>query len=160
FRSEMSEFSRAKAKALLDMHGYVDRDGDGWREQPDGSPLVIEYSTQPDDFNRQLVTLWKKNMDAIGIRTLFNYAKWPENLKASRAGKLMMWGVGWSTDPDGSTFPVLGSGPSQGLGNHARVDLPEFTRLYELQKTLPYGPERMAAMTEAKKLMIAYMPYK
>ena len=49
FRSEMSEFNRAKAKALLDLYGYVDRDGDGWREQPDGSPLVIEYATQPDD---------------------------------------------------------------------------------------------------------------
>jgi ABC-type transport system substrate-binding protein len=160
FRSEMSEFSRAKAKALLDMHGYVDRDGDGWREQPDGSPLVIEYSTQPDDFDRQLVTLWKKNMDAIGIRIVFNYAKWPENLKASRAGKLMMWGVGWSTDPDGSGFLVLGYGPSKGQSNHARFDLPEFNRLYEKQKTLPNGPERMAVMTEAKKLMIAYMPYK
>jgi ABC-type transport system substrate-binding protein len=160
FRSEMSEFSRAKAKALLDMHGYVDRDGDGWREQPDGSPLVIEYNTQPDDFNRQLVTLWKKNMDAIGIRMVFNYAKWPENLKASRAGKLMMWGVGWSTDPDGSGFLVLGYGPQKGQGNHARFDLPEFNRLYEQQKRMPNGPERMAVMTEAKKLMIAYMPYK
>ena len=32
--SEMSEFNRAKARALLDLYGYVDRDGDGWREQP------------------------------------------------------------------------------------------------------------------------------
>jgi ABC-type transport system substrate-binding protein len=160
FKSEMSEFNRAKAKALLDMHGYVDRDGDGWREQPDGSPLTIDYNTQPDDFNRQLVTLWKKNMTAIGIRMNFNFAKWPENLKASRAGRLMMWGVGWSTDPDGSGFLVLGYGPSKGQSNHARFDLPEFNRLYELQKRLPNGPQRMAVMTEAKKLMIAYMPYK
>ncbi|WP_280153331.1 ABC transporter substrate-binding protein [Piscinibacter sp. XHJ-5] len=160
FRSEMSEFSRAKAKALLDMHGYVDRDGDGWRDRPDGSPLVLEYNTQPDDFNRQLVTLWKKNMTAIGIRMTFNFAKWPENLKASRAGKLMMWGVGWSTDPDGSGFLVLGYGPQKGQGNHARFDLPEFNRLYEQQKRMPNSPERLAVMTEAKKLMIAYMPYK
>ena len=45
----MSEFNRAKAQALLDLYGYVDRDGDGWRDQPDGSPLVIEYATQPDE---------------------------------------------------------------------------------------------------------------
>ena len=37
FKSEMSEFDRAKARALLDLYGYVDRDGDGWREQPDGT---------------------------------------------------------------------------------------------------------------------------
>ena len=24
------------------MFGYVDRDGDGWRELPDGKPLVLE----------------------------------------------------------------------------------------------------------------------
>jgi len=160
FRSEMSEFSRAKAKALLDVYGYLDRDGDGWREQPDGSPLVLEYATQPDDFNRQLITEWKKNMDAIGVRMVFRVAKWPENLKASRAGKLMMWGVGWSGGPDGGDFLVLGHGPSKGQSNHARFELPEFDRLYDLQKRLPDGPERFAVMTQAKELMIAYMPYK
>ena len=32
FKSEMSEYDPAKAKALLDMYGFVDKDGDGWRE--------------------------------------------------------------------------------------------------------------------------------
>ncbi len=156
----MSEFDPARAKALLDLYGYVDRDGDGWREQPDGSPLQIEYATQPDGFNRQLVTQWKKNMDAIGIRMVFRNAQWPENLKASRAGKLQMWGVGESGGPDGSDFLVLGYSKSVGQGNLARFELPEYDRLYELQKTMPDGPERFAVMTRAKELLIAYMPYK
>ena len=160
FRSEMGEFSRARAQALLDLYGYVDRDGDGWREQPDGSPLLIEYATQPDDLSRQLITQWKKNMDAIGIRMVFKTAQWPENLKASRTGKLMMWGVGWSAGPDGEGFLSLGYGPSKGQSNHARFDLPEFDRLYDLQRSLPDGSQRMALMTQAKELMIAYMPYK
>jgi len=161
FRSEMSSYSVARAKALLDMHGWVDRNGDGWRDQPDGQPLVLEYATSPDQQSRQLTELWKKNMDAIGIRIEFKVAKWPENLKASRAGKLMMWGVGWSAGaPDGDTFLALGYGPNKGQANHARFDLPAFNRLYEQQRLLPDGPERAAAMAEAKKLMIAYMPYK
>jgi ABC-type transport system substrate-binding protein len=161
FRSEMSSYSVARAKALLDMHGWVDRDGDGWRDQPDGQPLVLEYATSPDQQSRQLSELWKKNMDAIGIRIEFKVAKWPENLKASRVGKLMMWGVGWSAvAPDGDTFLALGYGPNKGQANHARFDLPEFNRLYEKQRLLPDGPERAAVMADAKKLMIAYMPYK
>jgi ABC-type transport system substrate-binding protein len=32
WRSEMSEYSPARARALLDLYGYRDRDGDGWRE--------------------------------------------------------------------------------------------------------------------------------
>ena len=160
FKSEMGEFSRARAQALLDLYGYVDRNGDGWREQPDGSPLTIEYATQPDDLSRQLITQWKKNMDAIGIRMVFKTAQWPENLKASRTGKLMMWGVGWTAGPDGEGFLSLGYGPSKGQANHARLNLPEFDRLYDLQHSLPDGPQRMEAMTKAKELLIAYMPYK
>jgi ABC-type transport system substrate-binding protein len=161
FKSEMSEYNLARAKALLDLYGYVDKDGDGWREQPDGAPLVLEYSTSPDQNSRQLTELWKKNMDAINVRIEFKVAKWPEQLKASRTGKLMMWGVGWSAGaPDGDTFLALGYGPNKGQANHARFDLPAFNKLYEEQRVLPDGAERLAAMTEAKKLMIAYMPYK
>ncbi|MBE0549968.1 MAG: bicyclomycin resistance protein [Rubrivivax sp.] len=161
FKSEMSEFNRARAKALLDMHGYVDRNGDGWREQPGGEPLLLEYSTQPDQQSRQLIEQWNKNMQAIGIRIEFKTAKWPENLKSSRAGKLMMWGVGWSAgQPDGDTFLALGYGPNKGQANHARFNLPAFNALYERQRELPDSPERQAAMTEAAKLMVAYMPYK
>ncbi|EGJ10180.1 ABC transporter substrate-binding protein [Rubrivivax benzoatilyticus] len=161
YKSEMGDYDPARAKALLDMHGWIDRDGDGWRDQPDGSPLVLEYSTQPDQQSRKLNELWKKNMDAIGIRIVFKTAKWPEQLKASRAGKLMMWGVGWSAgQPDGDTFLALGYGPNRGQSNHARFDLPAFNALYEKQSLLPDGPQRQEAMDAAKKLMIAYMPYK
>ena len=161
FKSEMSDFSIARARALLDLHGYTDRDGDGWREQPDGSPLLLEYATSPDQQSRQLVEQWQKNMTAIGIRIRFQTAQWPENLKASRAGKLMMWGVGWSaTQPDGDTFLALGYGPNRGQANHARFDLPAYNTLYERQRVMPDGPERLAAMAEAKRLLVAYMPYK
>ena len=160
FKSEMGEFSRPRAQALLDLNGYIDRDGDGWRDQPDGSPLTIEYATQPDDLSRQLITQWKKNMDAIGIRMVFKTAKWPENLKASRAGKLMMWGVAWSGGPDGEEFLVLGHSPDKGQANHARFELAEYDRLFARQRSLPDGAERIAVMTEMKKLMVAYMPYK
>jgi ABC-type transport system substrate-binding protein len=157
----MGDFDRARAKALLDLYGYIDRDGDGWRERPDGSPLLIEYASSPDQQSRQLTEQWQKNMQAIGIRMEFKTAKWPENLKASRAGKLMMWGVGWSaTVPDGDTFLALAYGPNRGQANHARFDLPAFNALYEQQRRLPDGPERQAVMDEAAKLMVAYMPYK
>lgn len=160
FKSEMGEFSRAKSRALLDLYGYVDKDGDGWRELPDGSPLTIEYATQPNDLDRQLITQWKKNMDAIGIRMVFRTAQWPENLKASRAGKLMMWGVAWTGGPDGEEFLVLGNGPEKGQANHARFDNAEYNRLFDLQRRLPDSPQRLEAMTRMKEILVAYMPYK
>lgn len=161
FKSEMTEYSLPKAKALLDMYGYVDRNGDGWREQPDGSPLVIEYSTLADGERRQLAEQWQKNMTALGIRMTFKIGKFPEQLKAANAGTLQMWGVGWvGTSPDGDTFLALGSGKAKGKANKSRFDLPAFEAIYEKQKVLPDGPERAALMTEAQRLLIAYAPYK
>jgi ABC-type transport system substrate-binding protein len=40
-KSPLAEYDPARAKALLDTYGYLDRDGDGWREHPDGSPLQL-----------------------------------------------------------------------------------------------------------------------
>jgi len=161
FVSEMSLTDRARARALLDTFGYVDRDGDGWREQPDGSPLVLQMSTQPDALSRALDEQWKRSMNAVGIRIEFKPAKWPENLKNSRAGKLMMWRVGWSAaQPDGDTFLALGYGPNKGQANHARFDLPAYNALYARQRQLPDGPERERVFHDAKRLFIAYAPYK
>ncbi len=161
FKSEMSEHNLPRAKALLDLYGYTDKDGDGWRDLPDGKPLLLEYSTQPDQLSRQLVEQWKRNMDALGVRIDFKTAKWPENLKASRAGKLMMWGVGWlAGQPDADTFLAMGYGPNKGQSNHSRFNLPEFNRLYEEQKALPDGPQRQAVIERARGLLITYMPSK
>ena len=64
-RARMSDYDPARAKALLDLYGYVDRDGDGWRELPDGQPLVLEDRDPARPASaRQLDELWKKNMDA------------------------------------------------------------------------------------------------
>ena len=61
-------YDPAAARALLDRFGYRDRDGDGYRERPDGSPLTVVRGTLPESWYREADTLWKKNMDAIGIR--------------------------------------------------------------------------------------------
>lgn len=161
FRSEMNDFDRGRANALLDLYGYVDRDGDGWRDQPDGSPLVIEYASQPEGESRQLAELWQKNMDALHIRIKFRIAQWPENLKASRAGKLMMWGLSWSADiPDAETFLDIGYGFNKGQSNHSRFDLPAYNALYVRQQHLPDGPERQQLIRQMQRLMVAYMPLK
>ncbi|MBI5259362.1 MAG: bicyclomycin resistance protein [Burkholderiales bacterium] len=161
FKSEMSDYDPARARALLDLYGYVDRDGDGWRDKPDGSPLLLEMATEPEQRNRTFNEVWKKGMDAVGLRIVFNTAQWPENLKAARAGKLMMWMLGSSaTDSDGQGSLARMYGPEIGSQNMARFKLEAFDRLYERMKALPDGPEREALFLEAKRIAVAYMPWK
>ena len=161
FKSENSEYNPARAKALLDLFGYVDKNGDGWRELPDGSPLVLQSATQPDQNARQLNELWQKNMTAIGVKVEFKPAKWPENLKAARAGKLQMWGVASSAaGGDGQSILERFYGPSAGQGNLARFKLPAFDAVFDKLTMAPDGPEREALFKQAKRLVVAYVPYK
>jgi ABC-type transport system substrate-binding protein len=161
FKSEAGEYDPARARALLDLYGYVDRDGDGFRELPDGRPLTLEYASQPDQIYRQFDELFRKNMAAVGIRVKFLIGQWPEQAKQARAGKLMMWGLGSSaTSPDGQgTFQRL-HGPQSGGQNIARFKLPAFDAIYDRMSQLPDGPEREALFVQAKKIAVAYMPYK
>ncbi|HET6599616.1 MAG TPA: ABC transporter substrate-binding protein [Burkholderiaceae bacterium] len=160
-RTEMGEFDPARAKALLDIYGYIDRDGDGWRELPDGRPLVMEMKTQSDQASRQLDELWKKNMDALGLRVEMRVAQWPENLKAVRNGRFMLWRVGSSaSSPDGQGALELGYGPSTGQGNLARFRLEAFDEIYDRLKFMPDGPARQAQFDAANRLLVAYAPYR
>ncbi len=161
FKSENSVYDLPRAKALLDLHGYVDKDGDGWRDQPDGSALVLTMATEPDQQRRALDEMFRRDMDALGLRSNFRHAKWPENLKAARNGKLMLWRVGSSSaSPDGQD--ALAKIDSRQLGgqNLARFKLPELDALYDRMSAMPDGPEREALLERSKRIGVAYAPYK
>jgi ABC-type transport system substrate-binding protein len=127
------------------MFGYVDRDGDGWRDKPDGTPLVLEYNTEPDQLSRLFLLLWKKNLDAIGVRIAIDVAKWPEHRKKSKAGQLQTWQLAWGADyPDGENFYQLLYGPNCGSSNDGCFELAEFDALYDRAGGAAPGPERTA----------------
>ena len=159
FAGPLAEYSPARAKALLDTYGYIDRDGDGYREAPDGSPLVLEIGSTPDGSSKVIDEVWRRSMDAIGLRIEFRKAKWPELLRESRAGKLMMWGLGWlAGDPDADTFYQILYGPNKGQSNHSRFNHAEFNALFEQAKVLPDGPERSALYAKMNRIAAAYAP--
>jgi ABC-type transport system substrate-binding protein len=161
FKSEMGTFDLARAKALLDLHGYVDRDGDGFREQPDGAPLVLEVATQTDALSRQNDELWTKNMKALGLRTKFSFGQWPEQLKQARAGKLMLWQLGGTAAGlDGQGGLARYYSKQIGAQNLARFVNADFDRVYERMLRIPDGPEREELFRQAKLLAVAWMPYK
>ncbi len=161
FKSEMSDHDPARAKALLDLFGYVDRDGDGIRETPAGQPLRVTMGSQTDQFSRGFNEVLQKNFRAVGIDLRFQIAQWPEQLKAARAGKLQIWSLGGSaTVPDGLGSIARYQSAQAGAQNFARFVSPEFDRLYEQPQRLPDGPEREAAFRQTKLIAAAHMPYK
>ncbi len=160
-RSEFGDHDPARAKALLDLYGYRDRDGDGWREMPDGSPLALKINTQSDQRSRKIAEVMHRSLAALGIRSESVISQWPENLKAARAGKLQMWTVGSQADaPD--SIGALARYDSRQIGgqNMARFRLPGFDALFDRANAIADGPERKALFEQAQALALAYMPYK
>jgi ABC-type transport system substrate-binding protein len=150
----------AGARALLDKFGYVDRDGDGWRDLPDGRPLVLRISSTIGSLERQYDELWQRSLTAVGLRVEFSKQKFPDTLKAARAGQLQMWQLAnTNTTTEGYGFLGLLYGGHAGLSNLSRFNLPEFNRKYEESRKLPDGPARTKLFREMAELVSAYAPW-
>ncbi len=162
-KTQAQLYDPAAARALLDKFGYKDRDGDGYREAPDGKPLVLERWSAPTTLQRQADEQWKKNMDAIGLRIVFRKDRLPELRKMARQGKIPMRTDGWNADyPDAENYMQLLYGPNAGAGmeNQARFRLPEFDKLYEAARRLPDSAERTRLFDRMTELVLAYAPWR
>ena len=148
------------AKALLAKFGYVDRDGDGFRELPDGKPLTLKIASSTSAQDREFDEFWKRTLTQLGLRVEFVKQKWPDLLKAARLGQLQMWQLGnINTTPDGFVFFGLLYGGNAGFSNLARFKLPEFDRVYEEARALPDGAARLLLERRMSELFNAYAPW-
>ena len=161
-KASFHEYNPARAKALLDIYGFIDRDGDGWREMPDGSPLVIDHASVPDQRVRSRNELWGRAMERIGIRMTFNKVeKLPELRKLATRGKIPMFSYGWIADyPDGENFLQLFWSKSIGGPNYTLFSRPEFDALYERIKVMPDSPERTRLYQQMVHILWVYNPWR
>ncbi|MEP7260067.1 MAG: ABC transporter substrate-binding protein [Usitatibacter sp.] len=162
FTTSAGEYSPTKAKALLDMFGYLDRNGDGYRETPDGKPLALVFNSTPTARDVQMDENWKRSMDDIGLRLTVRKGRWQDLLKESNAGKLMIWQLGGSAAaPDADSWLQTYYGPNAGFkGNRSRFQLAAYDRIYEKARTTPDSPERTKMYQELTRLIVAYAPSK
>jgi ABC-type transport system substrate-binding protein len=153
-------YDPAAAKALLDKFGYVDRDGDGWRDRPDGKPLVLSMGSNTTGRDRDLDEIWARNMKAVGLRIEFVKQKWPDLLKMGKAGQLQMWNLGWiNAYAEGDAFAQLLYSQNIGQTNYSRFSRPDYDALYRKSRTLPDGPERNKLYRRMSEIEAAYTPW-
>jgi ABC-type transport system substrate-binding protein len=149
-------YDPAAARALLDKFGYRDRDGDGWRERPDGTPLVLRVGTTPEDRERD--DLLRKNMQAIGIRVEFLNRRWAELAKMAREGQLQVWLLGnIAYTGDAMMFALYG--PNAGHNNLARFRNAEFDSLYLASKREPDEAARLKLYERMARIVGTLNPW-
>jgi ABC-type transport system substrate-binding protein len=153
-------YDPALANALLDRFGYKGRDADGFRRTPDNRPLTLAMHSEATAGGRLRDELWRKNLNAIGLRVSFITDKKTEIIKASRLGKVMMFESNWIADfPDGDNFYQLLYGPNAGRANYARFNLPAYNERYEKARVLADSPQRQQLYVEMNQLIHAYNPW-
>jgi ABC-type transport system substrate-binding protein len=159
FRTTVFTRDLAGARALLDTYGYVDRNGDGWRETPDGQPLRLEINTPAEPRFRAWDELYTKAFESLGLRLTIKKVHQAEQTLLVQTGKFQIDFSAWNMDfPDGEDFYVILHGPAAGYSNAAHFALPEFDRLFAESKKLLDGPARNAIYRRLDKLAAAYMP--
>jgi ABC-type transport system substrate-binding protein len=148
------------ANELLDRFGYT-RGADGYRRLPDGKPLVVTYWSQTDATAREFDELWKKAMDAIGIRLTIEKGKFSDQIRDAIACKHQIWSYGWIADyPDGDNFMQLLFGGNIGQSNVACYRSPTYDALYQKSRLMPDSPARDQLFEQMTRQFEADTPWR
>ncbi len=158
YRSSIG-YNPSLANKLLDHFGYK-KGADGYRNLPNGKALVLKINTESGSSSVMYSELWKKNLDAIGIRADFRVSNFADNLKAATQCQYMIWGGAWHADyPEGENFTQLLYGPNVGRGNQSCYSSSAYDGLYKQAMQQPAGKrmpyyEKMSRQIEAENPLI------
>lgn len=152
-----AQYDPAAAKALLDEMGMVDRDGDGWREHPNGEQFTMMYeyfvitgaSTPGSE-------LCKRFWEDIGVRVqlkLVDANYWWSNLQPNNVNEATTW---WLSGSGGNLVQGWFFGPSMLVPLWNRYT--QYKTTYEngkmseedWQTVLKYLPEWQVEMQDLK----------
>ena len=153
FRSSSIAYDPRLANALLDKFGYR-RGNDGYRMEPNGKPLVLQYFSAPSERDRQFDELMKRTMDGIGLKLDIRKERFSEIIKLSHQCRVMMKHGAWIADyPDGDNFMQLLYGPNIAQSNSACYQSRAYDERYEQSRRLPDGAERNKLYREMTRQM-------
>lgn len=161
----LMEYNPEAAAAKLDEAGYTDQDGDGWRDNPDGSPIDFDMRVPSGwtDWVNTLQTV-SENLQDIGVnaklRTMEEGA-WFDGYPTGDYDVYIMWGETHATPwfiyksmfNPGSMIP----GQVREQAMH-QMRIPEIETLLEEIAATTDVSEQHAKMTEIHKLVAENLP--
>lgn len=152
------QYDPAAAKALLDRFGYANKDGEGFRKAPDGKPLTITVTLRSGALSREIQTLWKKNMDAIGLRMDFHVTPFQDAIKEMQQGKFQIIFRGFGGSPSGYAELLQLYSKQPRRVNASQFNLPEYDRAAEQFLRSGTALEQIAAARRMSDLARTYTP--
>ncbi len=150
-------YDPAAARALLDRFGYR-MSPDGYRTTPGGKPLKLKLSQRTGAVSREVETLWKKNMDAIGLAMEFEVAPFQDIIKALENGKYQLYYGGFGGSPSGVAELIQLSAKQPQRVNVSQFKLPEYDRALDDFLRGDGDAQQVAAARRMTEIAKTYMP--
>ena len=146
------------AKALLDRFGYDKLDAEHYRLTPQGKPLTVSMTLRSGALSREIQTLWKKNMDAIGLRTDFHVTPFQDAIKELEKGQFQIYFGGFGGSPSGypELFQLYSKQPQR--INISQFKLDEYDRAAEQFLRSATDEQQVAAARRMNELTRTYAP--
>jgi ABC-type transport system substrate-binding protein len=151
-------YDPAAAKALLDRFGYGKLDAQGFRKAPDGKPLSLTFTLRSGAVSREIQTLVKRNMDAVGLRMEFHVTPFQDAIKELIAGKYQLFFSGFGGSASGYAQLSQLWSKSQPSINHSRFSLPEYDAAFAQFLQSPEPAAQVAAARRMSDIARAYVP--
>jgi ABC-type transport system substrate-binding protein len=145
------------AASLLDRFGYDKRDAQGFRLAPGGKPLALTLTIFTGTAWREIQTLLRKNMDALGVRLDFRVVPVQDLFKESAQGKFMLVIHGRSAGPNGLIFQTF-YGPAPPEANESRFRYAPYDRALDEFFRAPTAPDRQRAARVMTDILQSYVP--
>ena len=151
-------YDPAAANALLDRVGYKTRDAEGFRKLPDGKPLTINMTLRSGAPMREVQTLWKKNMETIGLRTDFHVTPFQDAIKELERGQFQTYFGGFGGSPAGyNVLSQMHSRQPQRV-NVTQFRNADFDRAAEEFLRSPTSAAQIVAARRMNEIALTYMP--
>jgi len=159
--TEIRNYSKDAANKLLDEAGYLDKDGDGIREDNEGNPLSFVFLLRSDNTNEVKVgQMIKSYLVEIGIETVvetIDDGALNDRIYGNANFDMFIWGWGGDTDP-GTILRILTTDQIWNL-NDVFYSNETYDALVKAQATQLDVSERTETIYEAQRIIYDEVPY-
>lgn len=159
--SELRTYSPESAIKLLDEAGYLDKDGNGIREDSEGNPLSFVLLLRSENTNEvKAGQMIKSYLNEVGIETeieTIDDGALSDRIYGNANFDMFIWGWGGDTDP-GTILRVLTTDQIENLNDVFYSNL-AYDELVKVQSTQLDVAERTETIHDAQRIIYDEVPY-
>ncbi len=156
--AKLPEYNPEKAKEILDKLGYVDRDGDGFREYPNGTKIALRFVIFTGAEEEAIANVIKEQLRRIGLDMKieeYEIATWETKVIKNRDFDIALCDGFQGPDPDNMRIRYA-PGAYINFANYSNM---EFLKLLEEAAKTADPEKRRELYWKAEEIFVKDLPY-